>query len=530
MSENEPDHEPSPQPAPPPVPPVPPPPEMLRPTVPHVPLTPMMDFFQRRLEALERELNAERQRAQAAQTLLSQQDAMRSEVESNLKSLHEQLRHEKVEKETEAEKSHSRGRIDALEKSLDEMHQTWAALLKETVATRDGQDRQATTAQAELGREVGAVADGLRNLKAQVEAWRADVAIVPQAGSTMAQLARELPERERRLLTQLQDRLTAFAAELADRLSAWEQRHGQEAERQDARLSELGRERAALQRQWEEANHAVRQEFLQERIAREEALAGNIAEVCRRLDAVTAGETKAEAAAAQLKEEVGRIHSLLNTSPKAKDELVAELEREKSELLKALRDRSDLLARYMSERREVEKTMGTSLLELTSKFDTERDRGRQLQGRVAELELQAKSDADRAERATADRDRISATLTAERDALARSLVAEAEKVRLQVESRAQAEADWLARLQELQKRLETELTHGSELAATVADLRAQAATITEHMTKALQEKDAMVNRFGTWSEEREKLLQTIREKDKMISMLSSTFQGMLNKD
>jgi len=55
------------------------------------------------------------------------------------------------------------------------------------------------------------------------------------------------------------------------------------------------------------------------------------------------------------------------------------------------------------------------------------------------------------------------------------------------------------------------------------ELRAQ-------LAKALQDKDAVVNRFGAWSQEREKLLQTIREKDEMISMLSSTFQGMLKKE
>jgi uncharacterized coiled-coil DUF342 family protein len=530
MSDAQPDREPSSRPAPPPVPPVPPPLELLRPAVPHVPLTPMMDFFQRRLESLERELNAERQRAQAAQNLLGQQDAMRSEVESSLKSMHDQLRREKAEKETESEKSHSRGRIDALEKRLDEMHQTWAALLKDAVGQRDGQEREAVAAQAAVGREVGAVADGLRDLKAQVEAWRSEVSTLPQSGATLGQLARDLPERERRLLTQIQDRLTAFAAEVTDRLASSEQRHSQESERQDARLAELGRERAALQRQWDEANHAVRQEFLQERIAREQTLAGNIAEVCQRLDAVAAGETKAEAAALQLKEEVARIHSLINTPPKAKDEMIAELEREKADLIKSLKDRSDLLARHMAERREVENTMGAGLLELNTKLDGERDLGRELKGRVAELELQAKSDADRAERATADRDRIGAMLAAERDSLARSLVAEAEKVRQQVETRSQSEAAWLARHQELQKRLDTELAHASQLAATVAELRAQAATLSEHMTKALQDKDAVVNRFGAWSQEREKLLQTIREKDEMISMLSSTFQGLIKKE
>jgi hypothetical protein len=40
----------------------------------------------------------------------------------------------------------------------------------------------------------------------------------------------------------------------------------------------------------------------------------------------------------------------------------------------------------------------------------------------------------------------------------------------------------------------------------------------------------VVNRFGVWSQERERLLQTIRQKDGMISMLSSSFQGMLKKE
>ncbi|MDD5629042.1 MAG: hypothetical protein PHU21_08255, partial [Elusimicrobia bacterium] len=263
---------------------------------------------------------------------------------------------------------------------------------------------------------------------------------------------------------------------------------------------------------------------------REEALAGQIAEVCRRLDSVAAGEGKAEAASARLQEEVGRVFALLNTPPKAREELIAELEREKVELLAALKERSGLLSRYQSERHDAEQALGASLLDLSAKLDAERDRGRQQQSRLSELELQAKAQADRAERAAADRDQVCAALTAERDSLARSLVAETEKFRQQVDGRAQAEADWTTRLQELQKRLDTELARGGELAASVAELRAQVATLSEHMTKALQEKDAVVSRFGGWGPEREKLLQTIREKDEMISLISSTFQGLLKKE
>ena len=584
MSEPESEGESSAKPAPPLIPPEPPPPELLRSVVPHVPLTPMMDFLQRRLETLEKELGAERDRAQAAQNLLAQQDTMRSEVEASLKNLHEQLRREKAERETESEKSHARGRIDSLEKRLDEMHKTWAALLKDAVTRRDDKDREAADTQAALGQEVRGVAQGLhelqahievgrsqsagaahemqthievwraqsagatqelqarieawraqsaeaaRELQTQIEAWRAQSAEAAQSGATLGQFARELPERTQRVLSQLQDRLGTFVAEVADRLSSWEQRQAQESERQELRLSQLGRERAALQKQWEEANHAVRREFLQERIAREEVLAGNIADICRRLDAATAGQAQAETEASQLKGEIAKVLTLLSTPPQAKDAVIAELEREKSELLMALRDRSDALAKYMTQRREVEKTMGAGLLDIHSRLDAERDRCRELQGRVAELEIGVKAAQDQADQAVADRDRSSASLTAERDALARSLVAESEKVRPQVEARVQAESAWTARLQETHKRLEAELARGSELSATVAELRAQIATLTEHMTKALQDKDAVVNRFGAWSQEREKLLQNIHEKDEMISMLSSTFQGMLKKE
>ena len=68
-------------PEPPSIPPAPPPAALLKPTVPVVPLTPMMDFLSRRLEALEKDLAVERERANAAASLLQQQEALRSQVE-----------------------------------------------------------------------------------------------------------------------------------------------------------------------------------------------------------------------------------------------------------------------------------------------------------------------------------------------------------------------------------------------------------------------------------------------------------------
>ncbi|MCM2303484.1 MAG: hypothetical protein NDJ72_02190, partial [Elusimicrobia bacterium] len=95
-----------------PVPPAPPRPELIAPP-PRLPAsTPMMDFFQKRIELLERELVAERERATAASNLLSQQEALKNEVEGHLKGLTDQLRREKAERDGEEAKSHARGRVE----------------------------------------------------------------------------------------------------------------------------------------------------------------------------------------------------------------------------------------------------------------------------------------------------------------------------------------------------------------------------------------------------------------------------------
>ena len=490
MNESEP-------PAPPPVPPQPPSPEILRPAAAHVPLTPIMDFLQRRLEALEGQLAAERERAQSAQAALAHQDSLRNEVEDSLKSLRDQLRREKTEREAEGEKLHSRGRIEALEKRLDEMHRSWVELLKETVGRHDGKDAEKAAAQAAVGREISAVAEELRALKAGWEAQRADL-----------------------------------AAETAARAAAGERRQAQDSARAQEQLAELGRERAALQKKWEEASGAARQEYLQERLARENAVSAGFAELGRRLDAMGAEERQTAASAVEIKAGLAKLAALLQTPPQAKDEIIVALEREKSDLLKALQDRADALARVMAERREAEQSLSAGMMDLHSRLDAERDRGRQLQGRVSELGIDVKAAQDRAElaaRACAEHDKLAATLASERDELAGRLAAEAEKARAREAASAKAEAESAARLEATQRRLEEALARGSELSEIVAELRSRTATLSEHMARALQEKDAAVSRFGAWGQEREKLLAAIHEKDEMISLLSATFQGIMKK-
>lgn len=97
----------------------------------------VIDFMADRLERLEKELALERERASGAQNLLQRQETLRTEVETHMKAIHEQLRREKAERENSEDKSHAQGRIEALELRLDEMHKTWANLLKDTLAKRD---------------------------------------------------------------------------------------------------------------------------------------------------------------------------------------------------------------------------------------------------------------------------------------------------------------------------------------------------------------------------------------------------------
>ena len=53
--------------------------------------------------------------------------------------------------------------------------------------------------------------------------------------------------------------------------------------------------------------------------------------------------------------------------------------------------------------------------------------------------------------------------------------------------------------------------------------------LAEQTARSLQERDATLARNSDWEKERQRLLDTIRKKDDMISMLTATFQGALKK-
>lgn len=524
------DPEPQPPVPPRPVPPAPPRPELIA-TPPRLAVgTPMMDFFQKRVEALERELAAERERATAASSLLTQQEALKNEVEGHLKGLTDQLRREKAERDGEEAKSHARGRVEALERRLDEMNATFAQLLKEAVSRQS--PAAAVMPVEALGAELTVFRRTIKDVADQVTRWRDEMKELPALLPEVRSIASRIPEDERRFEDQISRRLEEFAVKLQGTLSDWERHHDLELRKQDDRLQSLVDERAALATMWQEQGHAIRQEHLKERIARETAVADQIAELAKRLDGVDRGQREAGAGSASAREALDHVVRILTATPKAKDEVIVELEAEKTELLKAMRERHEQLRAVLDERREIEKTMGDSLVSLSGELERERARTRAADARTegvkGDIETLNNRIAD-LERALAERDSRALSLGAERDELTRALVGEAEKVRLALNERTAADERWHQRMLELQRKVEDETARAGQEAASTSDLRAKVATLSEHMARALQERDAVVARFADWERERQRLLDALKQKDGMVAMLSSAFQGSLKK-
>lgn len=491
-----------------PIPPAPPPAEMLRPAAaPHVPLTPMMDFLQRRLETLERELERERLRAASAQQALSAQDQLRAEVEANLKTLHEQIRREKSERESDEMRSHARGRIDVLEKRLDEMHHTWAELLKEAVSGRDAGAADGRAAAQAAAQETARLAEAVNALSAQL----------PELRSIVGQV----PAEERKGFAQVADKLSDIAARLEERLGALERRASADGEKLDARVIELTRERAALMESLQERDQGARREWMKERFLRENQIAEQVGELRKRLEELTAHSTAAHV-------DLGKVLSVLLTPPKAKDAIITELEKEKEELLRALRDRAETLQKSMAARQEVERTLGDSLQDAHSRLDAEREQTRQAERRAADAAAQVRELQDKLElaaRAAADKDSRCESLIAERDALTRSLVEEAARVREAIEARSRQDEDWAKRLAALQASAEASMAARAQAELVASELQSQLTVVSSQLAKTLQERQAGQG----WESEKQALIQRIREKDDMISMLTQSFQSALKK-
>ncbi len=524
-----------------PVPPAPPRPELLAPPQRLPASTPMMDFFQKRIEALEREVVTERERATAATSLLTQQEALKTEVEGHLKGLTDQLRREKAERDGEEAKSHARGRVEALERRLDEMNATFASLLKEAVSRQSpaAANESAQPSVSALGAELTVFRRTIKDVADQVTRWREEMKDLPALLPEVRSLAARIPEDERRFEDQISRRLEEFASKLSGTLSDLERRHDLELRKQDDRLQSLVEERAALSRLWIEQGQSIRSEFLKERIAREMAVSDQIAELAKRLDAVNIGQREADAGSASVREGLDRILKVVTATPKAKDEIIVELEGEKAELLRTMRERHEQLRAVLNEHREIEKTMGDSLVALSGQFEVERARTRAADARTRAADARAvgaegdleplRNRISDLERTVSERDARAQSLGAERDELTRALVAEAAKVRLAIAERTACDERWHERHLELQRKVTDETARADSQASSTTDLRAKVATLSEHMARVLQERDGIVARFADWERERQRLLDALKQKDGMVAMLSSAFSGALKK-
>jgi DNA repair exonuclease SbcCD ATPase subunit len=513
-----------------PVPPAPPRPEWIKPAA-AAPapagVTPVMDFFQRRVENLERELSLERERAQQAQSLLGHQEALKNEVDAHLKALTDQLKREKIERDGDEARSRSHGRVEALEKRLDEMNSTFAQLLKDAVSSREGGPSSAALA-AELSAFRGALKDGMDG----VARWRGELRELSALVPTVQGLTERLPQDEKLFEESVGRRLDEFSARLARSLEDW--KRAQEAERAelDTRVEALGRERGDLARVWEAQSRTLREEQFKDRVAREAELSRQIAELSSRLAEMSAAQEGAARGSDAARQELARVISILTATPKAKDSLITELEDEKNQLAQLARERQDALRRFAEERREVEKSMGDGLLKLTAQLEEERARTRAAEARAAEilgpLEV-LKARAGDLERSVADREARSQQLAAERDELARALMAEADKVRRGLEERRAADEEAEKRVAELRRLLGEETARRASAEGAAHDARAQMGALAEQTARSLQERDGTMARFSDWEKERQRLLDALRKKDEMISLLSATFQGALKK-
>lgn len=495
--------------------------------------TPLMEYLRRRLEMMEQELVVERERARSAEGAIRQQESLRSEVEGQLKAIAEQIRQQKTVQDLEEQKLLSRGRIELLEKRLDEMHQTWAALLKDAVVRNQGsfeaassEIRQVTGALEALRSEFARVKEGVAEVTGMAPDLRGIQELVPS-------LAKGRSEDERALREQIREMLLRFGEEVGLRLKEMEARLSRESELQRERLSRLDRERETLDETLQEQRRLAREEALQDRESIERQLQEQLEGMRRAVDGVAQGQGGLAGSAEQLKTLSESIHAILTRPAKAKEEMLVELEGEKSDLLRALKERTEQLRAYTLERREVERSLGESLMDLNRQLDVERASHQETKSQISSHQLAA--DALRAEREMLQQqlshqeDRWR-KLAAERDALVLSLVSETEKVRRQIEGRMESDRAWEAKLIEHQKLLNDERDAKLKAEQAACDLRSQQQTITDHVTRVLREKEAVEKGFEAWQKEKEELLAALRKKDEMVGMLSSTFRNLLKKE
>jgi chromosome segregation ATPase len=488
--------------------------------------------MRKRMELMERELMQSRERALSSESLLKQQSAMRGEVESQLKEILEQVKAEKQLRELEDEKTLSRGRIDALETRLDEMVKAWTSLVQSALPGHRAAGERADDAAKPL-------ADGLAAMQQAFGGFKQILESMPSLSREVQGLAAALHaqgERRSREEAELKERLDSWAKGIAEtlvqRLSALDQRIATELDEQHRRMSTLAHEREALREAMEEQRHQTRQEFLKGRLEIEKQFQAQLAGLQETFGGFEQRHGESTQALSKLRELLGELHARLTQPEKAKDQMIEDLETEKRDLLQALRQRTEQLRTYSLERREVERSLGESLMGFNRQLEAERAKIRGFQeeaasarsafaGLQAELELLKKE--------AAQKDLRFQALASERDGIVQALAEEAAKVKTQIEARLESDRRWEEKLLQFQRLLDEERQRRADSEAAVSDLRNQVRSLSDHIGQVVRQKEETERGAGEWLKEREGLLASLRKKDEMISMLSSTFKNLLKK-
>ncbi|MFH2204445.1 MAG: hypothetical protein ABIJ96_15115 [Elusimicrobiota bacterium] len=508
-------------------PPVPPPAGMLRRDE-----SPLMGYLRNRMELMERELYQARERSQASENALKQQDALRGEVESQLKKISEQIKQEKLVQRLEEDKSASRGRVDSLEKRLDEMHQSWSELLKQAIGKREADVSLA-------GVEAQAISDGLSDLRQEMARFKEELAGLPGMLPEIRSLREMIPaEAERRATEEkaVRENLRALVDRMGEsllaRLTEIDTRLVRERDEHQERLAVMNRERTSLQEAMEELHHNVRQETLKDRIALENQFNAKIQKLQESLGAVNEKQADAGDSLTNIQDVAKKLHDILTRPAKAKDQMILDLESEKRELMDALNERTERLREYTFERREVERSLGESLMDVSRQLETERAKDRQrleqissLEGKIQALQADAKLEADK----LTQKEERYRKLADERDQIVQALTLEADKVQMQISERMASEERWEKKILEFQKLLNDEKDKRLQAEQANSDLRAQSQTLADHIARVLREKESTEKEFAQWHHEREELKAALMKKDDMVGMLSSTFKNILKK-